>query len=102
MERHRADHATAYSKRLTKQVKATAGNAAGGCPGSFTEATARSATSPSARPIWRLLRGNHRQAALIGLEIDGAAAEPVLVTELQWTSVARAASRGFHPRGPPG
>ena len=54
-----------------------------GGDGEVSSITVRSAD------LARLLRGSHRRNTLIGLEIDGAAAEPVLVTELQSDPLTR-------------
>ena len=54
-----------------------------GGDGEVSSITVRSAD------LTRLLRGSHRRNTLIGLEIDGAAAEPVLVTELQSDPLSR-------------
>ena len=54
-----------------------------GGDGEVSSITVRSAD------LARLLRSSHRRNTLIGLEIDGAAAEPVLVTELQSDPLSR-------------
>ena len=54
-----------------------------GGDGEVSSITVRSAD------LTRLLRGSHHRNTLIGLEIDGAASEPVLVTELQSDHLSR-------------
>ena len=64
--------------------------ASGGVPGVvYGGAGDVSSVSVKSAELMRLLRGDHRRNTLIGLEIDGADADPVLVTELQTDPITR-------------